>query len=81
LAVVIGAWIKVEMSREEQGIVESDPTVQESRFQQGGGGGGGGSDAAAGVLAGISHGPLKLFSTDAAAGGLFGSSPPVGLTS
>ena len=46
---LIAAWIRVEMFREEQGGGESDPTVQESRFHaydseggEGGAGGGGG---------------------------------------
>ena len=63
-------WIKVEMSREEQGIVENDPTVQESRFQQPGGGeGGGGGGGLASEFGGTGYGapagpgPIKLFDT------------------
>ena len=64
---MIAVWIKVEMSREEQGIVENDPTVQESRFQQPGGGerggGGGGEFGGVGYGAPAGPGPIKLFDT------------------
>jgi len=60
IAALIAAWIKVEKSREEQGVVEDDPTVQESRFNREMGGGGDHREAEAPEYR---RGPVKLFTS------------------
>ena len=68
LVLLIAAWIRVEIFREEQGVVESDPTVQESRFHayDSGGGGGGGGGRGGAILE--QHGAIKLFTSEGLSG-------------